>query len=338
MPERAMTEDQPHDAEPVPNVGVKATLLLAFTIALLVAFLGYVLYARGTFEETQRLVLMADNAEGVSVGSDLTFSGFPVGRVQRIELARTGQARIEIDVPRSSAQWLRSSSVFTLERGLVGGARLRAFTGDLGDDPLPDGAVRAVLRGDTTDELPALVASVKRLVENVERMTTDDSDVNRGLQGLRTLTDRMAGRYGMLTALLGSEEEAKKVIEAIGRTNEVLASVDALARRLDGLGSRLEGTLATAERRVLGDGGVLDDTQRAVQQVNAMLDDARQSLARLDALLADAQAIAGDTRAATADLQALRTEIESSLRKAGQLIDEINRKWPFSRDTELRLP
>lgn len=333
-----MTEDQPHDAEPVPNVGVKATLLLAFTIALLVAFLGYVLYARGTFEETQRLVLMADNAEGVSVGSDLTFSGFPVGRVQRIELARTGQARIEIDVPRSSAQWLRSSSVFTLERGLVGGARLRAFTGDLGDDPLPDGAVRAVLRGDTTDELPALVASVKRLVENVERMTADDSDVNRGLQGLRTLTDRMAGRYGMLTALLGSEEEAKKVIEAIGRTNEVLASVDALARRLDGLGSRLEGTLATAERRVLGDGGVLDDTQRAVQQVNAMLDDARQSLARLDALLADAQAIAGDTRAATADLQALRTEIESSLRKAGQLIDEINRKWPFSRDTELRLP
>lgn len=333
-----MTEDQPHDAEPVPNVGVKATLLLVFTIALLVAFLGYVLYARGTFEETQRLVLMADNAEGVSVGSDLTFSGFPVGRVQRIELARTGQARIEIDVPRSSAQWLRSSSVFTLERGLVGGARLRAFTGDLGDDPLPDGAVRAVLRGDTTDELPALVASVKRLVENVERMTADDSDVNRGLQGLRTLTDRMAGRYGMLTALLGSEEEAKKVIEAIGRTNEVLASVDALARRLDGLGSRLEGTLATAERRVLGDGGVLDDTQRAVQQVNAMLDDARQSLARLDALLADAQAIAGDTRAATADLQALRTEIESSLRKAGQLIDEINRKWPFSRDTELRLP
>lgn len=333
-----MTEDQPHDAEPVPNVGVKATLLLVFTIALLVAFLGYVLYARGTFEETQRLVLMADNAEGVSVGSDLTFSGFPVGRVQRIELARTGQARIEIDVPRSSAQWLRSSSVFTLERGLVGGARLRAFTGDLGDDPLPDGAVRAVLRGDTTDELPALVASVKRLVENVERMTTDDSDVNRGLQGLRTLTDRMAGRYGMLTALLGSEEEAKKVIEAIGRTNEVLASVDALARRLDGLGSRLEGTLATAERRVLGDGGVLDDTQRAVQQVNAMLDDARQSLARLDALLADAQAIAGDTRAATADLQALRTEIESSLRKAGQLIDEINRKWPFSRDTGLKLP
>ena len=320
------------------NVGTKATLLLVLTFGLLAAFLGYVLYARGTFEETQRLVLMADNAEGVSVGSDLTFSGFPVGRVQRIELERTGQARIEVDVPRSAAQWLRVSSVFTFERGLVGGARLRAFTGDLGDAPLPDGAVRPVLRGDTTDELPALVASVKRLVENVERMTAQDSDVNRSLEGLRTMTDRMSGRYGMLTALLGSEEEAKKVIDAIGRVNGVLASLEGVVRRLDGLAQRVDGTVARADERLLGAGGVVDETQRAVQQVNAMLGEARESLKKLDALLADGQGIARDTRAATTDLQALRAEVEASLRKASQLVDEINRKWPFKRDAELRLP
>ena len=320
------------------NVALKATLLLVVTFGLLAAFVGYVLYARGTFEETQRLVLMADNAEGVSVGSDLTFSGFPVGRVQKIELARTGQARIEVDVPRSQLQWLRASSVFTLERGLVGGARLRAFTGDLDDAPLPDGAVRPVLRGDTTDELPALVASVKRLVENVERMTAQDSDVNRGLEGLRTMTDRMSGRYGMLTALLGSEEEAKKVIDAIGRVNGVLASLEGVARRLDGLAQRVDGTVARADERLLGAGGVVDETQQAVRQVNAILGEARESLKKLDALLVDGQGIARDTRAATTDLQALRAEVEASLRKASQLVDEINRKWPFKRDAELRLP
>ena len=333
-----MAEAPQRSEEPVRNVALKATLLLVFTFGLLAAFVGYVLYARGTFEETQRLVLMADNAEGVSVGSDLTFSGFPVGRVQKIELARTGQARIEIDVPRSQLQWLRASSVFTLERGLVGGARLRAFTGDLDAAPLPDGAVRPVLRGDTTDELPALVASVKRLVENVERMTAQDSDVNRGLEGLRTMTDRMSGRYGMLTALLGSEEEAKKVIDAIGRVNGVLASLESVARRLDGLAQRVDGIVARADERLLGAGGVVDETQRAVQQVNAMLGEARESLKKLDALLADGQGIARDTRAATTDLQALRAEVEASLRKASQLGDEINRKWPFKRDAELRLP
>src|SRR5690606_7523886 len=333
-----MAEEQLRVDEPVRHVALKATLLLVFTLGLLVAFVFYVLFARGTFEATQRLVLMADNAEGVSVGSDLSFSGFPVGRVQRIELARTGQARIEVDIPRSQVQWLRASSVFTLERGLVGGARLRAFTGDLDDAPLPDGAVRQVLRGDTTDELPALVASVKRLVENVERMTAQESDVNRGLAGLRTMTDRMGGRYGMLTALLGSEDEAKKVIGTIERVNTVLSSLEGLAQRLDGLSQQVGRTVERADERVLGAGGVLDESQRAAQQVNAMLADARESLKKLDDVLAEVQGIAGDTRAATTDLPALRAEVEASLRKASQLIDEINRKWPFRRDTELRLP
>ncbi len=333
-----MAEQHARFGEPVRHVGLKATLLLAITFGLLLAFVAYVLYARGSFEETQRLVLMTDNAEGVSVGSDLSFSGFPVGRVQRIELARTGQARIEVDVPRSQAQWLRTTSVFTLERGLVGGARLRAFTGDLDDAALPDGAVRPVLRGDTTDELPALVAGVKRLVDNFERMSAQDSELDRSLQGLRTLSERMGGRYGMLTALLGSEEEASKVIGAIEHANSTLASLEGLTQRLDALSRRLEVSLGKAESRMLGTNGVVDEAQRAMQQLNAMLADARASLHRADAVLAEAHGVAANTNAATADLQALRADVEASLRKAGLLIEEINRKWPFRRDTELRLP
>jgi phospholipid/cholesterol/gamma-HCH transport system substrate-binding protein len=75
-----------------------------------------------------------------------------------------------------------------------------------------------------------------------------------------------------------------------------------------------------------------------VKALRAMLDDARESLKKVDAVLADAQGIASDTRAATTDLHALRAEVEASLRKASQLIDEINRKWPFRRDAELNLP
>ena len=38
------------------------------------------------------------------------------------------------------------------------------------------------------------------------------------------------------------------------------------------------------------------------------------------------------------DLDSLRSEVERSLRKTTQLIEEINRKWPFARDTEIKLP
>ena len=333
-----MTDDQASLGEPSARVALKATLLLVLTVALLAGFLLYVLYARGAFEETQRLVLMADNAEGVSVGSDLSFSGFPVGRVQRIELARTGQARIEIDVPRSQAQWLRATSMFTLERGLVGGARLRAFTGDLDAPPLPDGAVREVLRGDTTDELPALVAGVKRLIGNLEQMTAYDSDLNRSIQGLRTLADRAGGRYGLLTALLGSEEDAERIVGAIKRLDKVLASLESAAQRIDSLSGRAERTLVKADQRLLGDDGIAQEVQTLVHDLGAMVADARRSLEKVDALLTDARGIAANTREATTDLQVLRAEVEVSLRKASQLIDEINRKWPFRREAELKLP
>ena len=337
--------DEPGSSLPIRRVGLKASLLLALTIALVVAFVVYVLYARGTFEATQRLVLMADNSEGVSVGSDLTFSGFPIGRVQKIELAETGQARIEIDVPQKDARWLRSSSVFTLERGLVGAARLRAFTGNLEDLPLPEGAVRYVLRGDTADELPGLIANLRRVVENVEAMTAESSHINQSLAAMRSLAERMSGRYGVLAGLLGSDEEAKKVIAMIERANALLGSLDATVKRLDALAQKVERTVDQADERVFGAGGVVDaaaevmgETKKAVAQLQAMLGDARASLQKADAVLADAQKIAANTREATDDLAALRAEVEASLRKVSQLIDEVNRKWPFKRDTDLRLP
>jgi phospholipid/cholesterol/gamma-HCH transport system substrate-binding protein len=324
-----VAEDRyPH---PPRHVELKALALLVLVLGLVVGFALYVLYARGVFEDTQRLVLMADNSEGVSVGADLTFSGFPVGRVQKIELAPTGQARIVIDVPRKDTRWLRATSVFTLERGLVGGARLRAFTGNLDDPPLAPDAVRPVLRGDTTDELPALIASLKRVLDNVERMTARDSDLNTSLAAMRAMAERLGGRYGALTALLGSEEEAKKAIASIDRANALLASLEQLSQKLGR-------TVDKADARVFGAGGVLDGTEQAIAQLNGALGDARASLKKADAVLAEAQKIAANTSAATEDLGALRAQVEASLRKLSALIEQINRKWPFERDTGVTLP
>lgn len=302
------------------NLQFRVGLLLGLTIMVAAGFLLYTLYARGVFEATQRLTLIADNAEGVSVGMDLTFSGFPIGRVRRIALGEDGRARIEIDVPRKDARWLRNSSIFTLERGIVGGARIRAFTGNLQDEPLPDGAERGVLRGDTQEEIPRMVATLRSVLENVEQVTSASGSLQQSLDNLRGLTER-----------LGNKEDAQKVVMAIDRANALLGS-------LGGLSQRLDGVVAKTDQRMFGAGGVVDGTQRAVEQANAILGDLRESLKRVDRILADAQAVSGNAKAATQDLAALRAEVDASLRKVSGLIDEINRKWPFKRDSEIRLP
>ena len=121
MDDRPERLEVPAPAAAVPHLALKATALLVLMIVLVCGAALYVMYARGVFEPTQRLVLIAENSEGVVAGMDLTFSGFPIGRVRRLELGADGNARIVIDVPRDDAHWLRTTSVFTLVRNLVGG-------------------------------------------------------------------------------------------------------------------------------------------------------------------------------------------------------------------------
>lgn len=302
----------------------KATLLL-FALALLVAGAAlYLGYARGAFESTQELVLVADDAEGVSVGMDMTFAGFPIGRVRRIELAPDGNAHIIVDVPLKDAHWLRTSSVYTLVRGVVGNTNIRAYTGVMTDPPLPADAVRTVLRGDATAEIPRLMADARQLLQNLIAISAEGSSVNASLANVKTFTERLNGRGGAMGALLGSDAHAAQLQTALDRTNALLA--------------RLDGLAANADTQIFGKQGVMPEVHTTVQQLNAMLVDARASLKRVDAVLEDAKAVSGNARAATADLGALRAQVEASLRNIDQLISEVNRKWPFARDTELKLP
>lgn len=319
-----MREDPSASQPPVAHLEFKAALLLVLLLLLLSGSILYVMYARGVFEATQQLVLIADDSEGVRPGMDLTFSGFPIGRVRRIELATDGSARIIIDIPRRDAHWLRESSVFTLTRGLVGGTSIKAFTGIPGDPPLPDGAARKVLAGDATAEIPRLVAAARELVQNLTAISAPGSPLNASLANVQTVTEKMKGPRGALGVLFGNEADAAKVVATLERTNALLA--------------RLDGIAAKTDAQVFGADGVMQETRATIVEIKAMLSDARGTLKRVDTLLGEAQAIAANARVATTDLGALRTEVETNLRKIEYLVDEVNRKWPFARDTELKLP
>ncbi|MEP6965562.1 MAG: MlaD family protein, partial [Polaromonas sp.] len=199
---------EPEHTGSVANLELKARLLMLFMVLLVVGSALYVAYARGAFETTQRLVLIAEDSEGVVVGMDLTFAGFPIGRVRRIELADDGKARILVDVASKDAHWLRTSSVFTLVKGIVGGPNIRAYTGLLNDPALPDGAERAVLQGDASAEIPKVIAAAKDLIENLNSLTGSKGSVGASMANLKILTERLNGPGGALTVLLGSEAEA----------------------------------------------------------------------------------------------------------------------------------
>jgi phospholipid/cholesterol/gamma-HCH transport system substrate-binding protein len=324
----------------VKNLEFKAGVLLLLLLGLLLGSALYVMYARGVFESTQRLVLISDDSEGVVAGMDMTFAGFAIGKVARIELAEDGNVRILVDVPTKDAKWLRSSSIFTMEKALVGGTKIRAYSGVLSDPPLEDGAVRQVLRGDAAAEFPRLLAQVRDLLDNLNGITRDGAPLAESLANLQAVTATLKGPQGAMGVLFGNEADAQKIVSTIDRANAVLSRADQLAKRLDGL-------VANADQQVFGgsgqagvaaSGGLVNDARATVQSLNGLLGDARGSLQKVDRLLVEAQGIASNTREATTDLTALRAEVEASLRKVDSLVNELNRKWPFARESEIVLP
>jgi phospholipid/cholesterol/gamma-HCH transport system substrate-binding protein len=312
----------------VQNAEFKAALLLILMVVLVAGSALYLMYARGAFESTQTLVLQADDSEGVVVGMDVTFAGFPIGRVRLIELGKDGKARVIVDVPRKDAHWLRSTSIFTLERGLVGGAKLRAFSGIPTDPPLEDGAVRGILVGDPGAEIPRLLAAAKDLLQNLNTLTAENSALAASLANVQGVTGKLNGPGGAMGLIAGDDKNARELTE---RANKLLITVNALATKADSL-------VGHADTQVFGKQGVVTDAQATIVQLNGLLADARNSLKKMDAVLIEAQAVGANARVATADLGTLRGEVESSLRRVEQLVNEINRKWPFKRDTEIKLP
>jgi phospholipid/cholesterol/gamma-HCH transport system substrate-binding protein len=246
--------------------------------------------------------------------------------VTRIRLGEDGNAHIEVDIPQSEAHWLKTSSVFTLERNLLGGTRLKAFSGILDDPVLPDGAVRPLLRGDATADIPKVAGTARELLENLQDLTGSDSPLVRSLQALEVASQRLASDRGALALLMGNLEGADHLQEAIGDLQQLIAATN---QKVFGVSPSPEGSPST-----------LESMNQTLQATEATLRKAQESLIKLDAVLEDTKAITQNARTASQDLEQLRYEVETSLRTADSLMRDIQRVWPLSQDPEkgLALP
>lgn len=310
---------------------LKVALLVSVIPAIVVGLAVYALYSRGVFEAERRVVLVAADAEGVSVGMPVMFSGFSIGNVAAMGLTEDGRVRVELQIREKDARWLRTSTQFTLDKQLLGSAKIRAVSPRMQDPPLAEGAQRDLVTRDAAADYPQLIARANSILDSLDILVRPDSNLAQGLANLKTVTDRLAGEYGLLEGLTGSRTRARQFAEALARVDGVVASANRAVERLDGL-------LAKSDEKLFGDDGLTRDAQQSIRELHALLADARASLKRADAVLASAQSTATGVQEATSDLALLRAEVDESLRKVNSLLTEINRKWPFARESRIKLP
>ena len=299
------------------NMHFKVGLFAAVSLLLAGVFMVYLLHARGFFEDTFRLQLAAASADGVAPGVPVVFSGIEIGSVTTLGLNENGGIVIHAEFLERNAKWLKENSTFTLDKPIVGGAKIRVDSPDLDAPALPDNSTMLLLTSDVSKEIPVLVERVKAILANVEHLTRKDGEINATLANVKALTGRMTGEYGMLEGLLGSPEKARAVTDALEKLRALTGKLDSLAAKTDQWLYAQDGT---------------------AEQVQLMLGDAQSSLKKMDALMANAVEISADVKEGTQDIASLRAEIDDAVRKANALVNEINKKWPFAREPEVKLP
>ncbi|MDP2056786.1 MAG: ABC transporter substrate-binding protein, partial [Thiobacillus sp.] len=299
----------------------KVGLFTAASLLLAGVFLVYLLHARGFFEDTFHLQLAAASADGVAPGVPVVFSGIEIGRVTTLGMNEEGGIIIHTEFLGRNAKWLKENSTFTLDKPIVGGARIRVDSPDLYAPALPDNSTMLLLTSDISKEIPLLVERVKAILDNVEHLTRKDGEINATLANVQTVTGRMTGEYGMLESLLGSPEKARAVTDSLDKTRALIIKLDGLALKMDGMAVKADAWLFTQD-------GVAEQTREALAQVRLMLNDAQSSLKKADEMMTNAVAISADVKEGTQDIAALRAEIDDAVRKANVLVNQINKKWP----------
>jgi phospholipid/cholesterol/gamma-HCH transport system substrate-binding protein len=310
---------------------LKVGIFTASVLVLGAAFLLYLLHTHGYFQTKYRLQLAAASADGVAPGVPITFSGIELGQVTTLGLNDGGGIVIQAELPPRNAKWLKSGSSFILDKPVVGGARIRVETPHLDAPALPDNSTMLLLISDINKEIPVLVERVKSILANVEHLTRKEGEFNATLANVKTVTGRMTGEYGMLEGVLGSPEKARAVTDSLEKTR-------ALVTKLDGIALKMDGMAAKTDQWLFARDGVAEQTRESLVQVRLMLNDAQSSLKKADALMQNAVDISANVKDGTQDLAKLRAEIDEAVRRANGLVNEINKKWPFARDTEVKLP
>lgn len=314
------------------HLHLKVGLFVLAVLVLALGFLFYVLHARGFFEQRFHLNLAAGSAEGISPGVPVTFSGMPIGQVTGVTLNEGGGIVIQTEVSADGARWLRTDSSFTLDKPLVGGAKIKVSSANLDSPQLPDNSIMLLLTSDPGQEIPVLIERVKAILANVDHITRQDGELNATLANSKTITTRMTGKYGVLEGILGSEENARPVANS-------LKNLESLTARLNQVSTKVDVMLVKTDRWLFAADGVSEQTRKSLETVHAMLADAQGSLKRVDALLKNAVDISANVKDGTQDLGKLRSEVDESVSKANDLLNDINRMWPFGGgDKQIKLP
>lgn len=227
---------------------ISVGFFVVLTAVVLVLGLGYVISQKGIFEKKFYYNLVAKSGADLIEGMSVLYSGFEIGSVTKLKLTDEGKVEVVIEIPKHEQRWIRRSSLFYLNKPLIGSAAIVVESPMLEDVALEENDERMLLTVDGINELIAKVQPVlddlQGIVNNVNHLTSKKSDLVKILKNVEVITHKVSKSNAVtnLDAALKELEDGIADIRAelvdqkegiLPHVDEILKDVTAKLKKLD---------------------------------------------------------------------------------------------------------
>jgi phospholipid/cholesterol/gamma-HCH transport system substrate-binding protein len=251
------------------------------TLALLAVVAAVIIWIarlnEGAIEQYD--IFFQQSVSGLGKGSSVSYSGVPVGKVERIELWKKDPRFVRVRISVGDEVPILFGTTATLQASFTGVSNIQLEGAVKGKPPIvepgPEGVpVIPTTRGGFGEILanaPVLLERLATLSENMNLMLSDEN--RRSITGILGNAEKLTGHLasasprveGMLAELEATLAQATKTLaefEAVaGKASELLGSQGT------SLAKQLRGTLAGAEKAMATLDKLLVDARPAMQRV-----------------------------------------------------------------------
>ena len=278
-------------------------LIGAFTLAVCLAAVLFALWAANYPTEKsygEYDVVFQEAVTGLSVGSQVLYSGISVGAVRTLSLMKDDPrkvvARIRLNAETPVKTDTRAKLTVT---GLTGTTVIQLTGGSPGAPILEGGRGRGPVPVIPSEPsaLQNIAATASEIVDRVNSLLSDDNveRVTRTLDQLDQVTGSLAAEKEEIAALLRNARAAsEKLDRTLASADRTISNLDAnLVQELPALVAKLDRTLSSLESAGKSAEGILGDNREAIgdfaqdglQQVGPTLRQLRSLIRELDDLV-----------------------------------------------------
>mgnify|MGYP000856797898 FL=1 len=310
----------------------KVGLFIIVTVLLVVAGLFFMAYKKGLFHKEYTYQLSSKTGEGLTLGMPVIFAGFKIGNVTDLELTEQGFVLVKFDVPSEHVRWLKADSRFILEKPLLGSPRINVRTENMGSPPLLATDRPEVTEvndiNETIKRFQPIIDKANQILENVEQITANLADPNGEVRGILRNAQKITGNFtdkkSALEIAVGDPQSIQAIYDSLRKLKDITARAEEILRKADAIAGK-------TDESVYGPEGLLSE-------ISAILKDLLAKMKRLDVTLENVNKITTEASDAAKDLKVLRSDFDAGIRAIGDLANEIEKKIPFKKEPEIKLP